>query len=60
MGIAKNCPPCISADFDALADMAAPLVEGGLIMGRALSDPTILPAQILLYRDFIETIFRDG
>jgi len=55
--IAETHPSRIAVDRDALADMAATLVEGGLIMGRALSDPAILPGQILLYRDFVRMTF---
>lgn len=55
--IAKHYPPRQEVDFDALADMAATLVEGGLIMGRMLNDASILPRQILLYRDFVQTLF---
>ena len=40
--------------------MAATLVEGGLILGKVLRDPTILPRQILLYRDFVRSIFLPG
>lgn len=42
---------------DALADMAMTLVESGLIVGRALQDLSVLPRQILLYRDFIRGLF---
>jgi TetR/AcrR family transcriptional repressor of nem operon len=55
--IAKRYPPRADTDFDALADMAATLVEGGLILGRVFKDVTILPRQILLYRDFVRSIF---
>jgi TetR/AcrR family transcriptional regulator, transcriptional repressor for nem operon len=55
--IAKPYPPRQQTDFDALADMAATLVEGGLILGRVLRDVTILPRQILLYRDFVRSVF---
>ena len=55
--IAERYPPRVAVDFDALADMAATLVEGGLILGRALKDVTILPKQVLLYRDFVRAIF---
>ena len=55
--IAARYPPRIEADLDALADMASTLVEGGLILGRALKDVRILPKQVLLYRDFVRTIF---
>ncbi len=55
--IATRHPPRGQPDFEAMADMAATLVEGGLILGRALRDATILPRQVLLYRDFIRAIF---
>jgi len=37
--------------------MAASVVEGGMIIGRALRDATILPRQVLLYRDYVRTVF---
>jgi len=55
--IAVRYPPRVEVDLDALADMASTLVEGGLILGRALKDVAILPKQVLLYRDFVRTIF---
>jgi TetR/AcrR family transcriptional regulator, transcriptional repressor for nem operon len=55
--IAERYPPRHDVDFEALADMAATLVEGGLILGRLLKDVSILPRQVLLYRDFVRTIF---
>lgn len=58
--IAVRYPPRQDVDLDALADMAATLVEGGLILGRALRDVTLLPRQILLYRDFVRSIFMPG
>ena len=39
--IAKNYPPRDGVDLDALADMAATLIEGALILSRALRDPSI-------------------
>ena len=58
--IAQRYPPRQDIDFDALADMAATLVEGGLILGRVLRDVSILPRQILLYRDFVRSVFLPG
>ena len=55
--IATRYPPRIEVDFDALADMAATLVEGALILGRLLNDISIPPRQVLLYRDFVRSIF---
>lgn len=58
--IAKQYPPRQPVDLDSLADMAATLVEGGLILGRVLQDPSILPRQLLLYRDLVRTTFAPG
>lgn len=46
-----------SLDLDALADTVSTVVEGGLVLGRALRDPRILPKQILLLRDFVRQAF---
>ncbi|MCZ7641425.1 MAG: TetR/AcrR family transcriptional regulator [Pseudorhodoplanes sp.] len=56
--IARRYPPRRETDLEALADMAASNVEGGLILGRLLKDPSILPRQILLYRDLIRATFQ--
>ena len=55
--IAKKYPPRDGIDLDALADMAATLIEGALILSRALRDPSIPPKQVLLYRDFVRSVF---
>jgi AcrR family transcriptional regulator len=55
--IAKRYPPRRPVDLEALSDMAASLVEGGLILGRLLQDVSILPRQILLYREMVRTTF---
>jgi len=56
--IAKRYPPKREVDLEALADMAASNVEGGLILGRLLKNPSILPRQILLYRELIRAMFQ--
>ena len=56
--IAARYPPQLPVDLEALADMASTLVEGGIVLGRALDDATILPRQVLLYRDFVRLIFQ--
>ena len=55
--IASRYPPRFEVDFEALADMAATLVEGGLILGRMLNDVTIPPRHVLLYRDLVRSLF---
>jgi TetR/AcrR family transcriptional repressor of nem operon len=58
--IAQRYPPRSEVDYEALADMAATLVEGGLILGRMLQDVTVLPRQVLLYRDLVRSTFLPG
>jgi TetR/AcrR family transcriptional repressor of nem operon len=55
--IAKTYPPREGVDLDALADMAATLIEGALILSRALRDPKIPAQQVMLYRDFVRCVF---
>ena len=55
--IAERYPPRLEVDFEALADMAGTLIEGGIVLGRALKDGSILPRQIILYRELIRSIF---
>jgi AcrR family transcriptional regulator len=55
--IAAKYPPREGVDLDALADMAATLIEGALILSRALRDPSIPPKQVLLYRDLVRSVF---
>jgi TetR/AcrR family transcriptional repressor of nem operon len=50
-------PPRAEVDLDALADMLSTLVEGGIVMTRALKEPRILAEQIMLYRVFIRSLF---
>jgi AcrR family transcriptional regulator len=55
--IAGRYPPRIAVDLDALADMATTLVEGAIVLSRVLGEGTMLPKQVLLYRDFIRAVF---
>jgi TetR/AcrR family transcriptional regulator, transcriptional repressor for nem operon len=55
--IAERYPPRVDLSLEDLADMANTLVDGGIIMSRVLVDKTILPRQILLYREFIRAVF---
>ena len=55
--IAEVYPTTGPTDLEAVADMATSLIEGGLILGRTLQDPTILPRQVMLYREFVRAKF---
>jgi TetR/AcrR family transcriptional repressor of nem operon len=56
--IAERYPPKMDVDFDSLADMISALVDGGIILSRALRDRTTLPAQIMQYRNYIKLLFE--
>jgi len=55
--IAGRYPPRIEVDLDALADMVSALIEGGIIISKAVREKEALPQQILLYRDFVRAVF---
>jgi len=42
---------------NALSDMLSTIIEGGIIMSRALSEQKILVQQILLYRNYLRLIY---
>ncbi len=55
--IAERYPPRIEVDLDALADMVSTLIDGGIIISKAVKDKDVLPKQVMLYRDFVRAIF---
>lgn len=55
--IAEQYPPKVDVDLDALADMVSALADGGIIVSKVVHDKDVLPRQILLYRDFVRTVF---
>ncbi len=55
--IARRYPPHVEVDLDALADMAATIIDGGITLSKTLKDVTLLPKQVALYRTFVRTIF---
>lgn len=55
--IAARYPARIDVDLDDMADMLSVIADGGIILGKAVEDKTVLPRQILLYRDFVRTVF---
>jgi AcrR family transcriptional regulator len=55
--IAERYPPRIAVDLNDLADMLSVVADGGIVLSKALKDKDALPRQVMLYRDFIRTIF---
>ena len=55
--IAERYPPKVPVDLDDLADMVSALADGGIILSKVVKDKDALPRQILLFREFVRTIF---
>ncbi|CAN7220256.1 MULTISPECIES: TetR/AcrR family transcriptional regulator [Ensifer] len=45
-------------DVDQLADMVSTVIEGGIILSKALKEPKNLPAQLLVFRTFVRLLFQ--
>ncbi len=57
--ILSRRPPRIPVDIETLADMASAIVDGGITLGKSMKDPTILPAQVLHFRNYVRLLFDD-
>jgi TetR/AcrR family transcriptional regulator, transcriptional repressor for nem operon len=55
--IAAVHPPREPMDADDFADMVSTVLEGGIVMAKALGDPAVLPRQILVLRTFVKLLF---
>lgn len=52
-------PPRAEVDPDDLADAFTAIVEGGLVLGRALQDRSVVARQLRQYRTYLELLFRE-
>jgi AcrR family transcriptional regulator len=55
--VAAKYPPKATLDLDDLADMVSTLLEGGIVMAKALQDSGLIARQAMLYREFIKIAF---
>ncbi|MDG2002514.1 MAG: hypothetical protein P8J20_04215, partial [Novosphingobium sp.] len=44
-------------DPDQLADMVSAMIEGGLMISRALAEPSITSQQVMLLRSYVKLLF---
>lgn len=51
-------PPREPVDVDRLADMVSTVLEGGIVMSKALKEPDTLASQLLVFRTFIKLLFH--
>lgn len=49
--------PRDALDIDALSDMVISAIEGGLVLSKALGDPTITGRQVRLCKDYFKLLF---
>jgi AcrR family transcriptional regulator len=56
--IAARYPPKLQVDLDDLADMLSVIADGGIILSKTVKDPKALARQVMLYRDFVRTVFQ--
>lgn len=50
--------PRAPLNVDQLADMVSTVLEGGIVLSKALKEPDSLSEQILVFRSFIKLLFR--
>jgi TetR/AcrR family transcriptional regulator, transcriptional repressor for nem operon len=55
--IAAVYPPRESVDLEALADMVNTIIEGAIVMSKAVRDPKVLHDQIMLFRSYVRLLF---
>jgi len=58
--VAEKYPMKIEQPLGELADMLSSIIEGGIVMSKVFNDRTVLPNQILLYRNYIRLLFGDA
>ncbi|NIB42281.1 TetR/AcrR family transcriptional regulator [Pseudomaricurvus alkylphenolicus] len=52
--------PISGTHSDDLADMLSTIIEGGIIVSRAVGDPAILMKQLLEYRRYVKLLYEQG
>jgi AcrR family transcriptional regulator len=55
--VVKIYPMNDDVDLDHLADMVSSVIEGGLVMSRAVGEPQITAQQIMLLRSYMKLLF---
>lgn len=55
--VATRYRPRDPVDPDDLADMVSTVLEGGIVMAKAMHDPDVLRRQILTFRALIQALF---
>jgi TetR/AcrR family transcriptional regulator, transcriptional repressor for nem operon len=56
--IEEHYTPRDTVDKEALADMINTVIEGGIVMSKALNDPKSLGDQVMLFRSYIRLLYE--
>ncbi len=56
--IAKVYPPREPVDLTHVARMVCCMIDGGIILGKALGRPSVLPEQLLMARNYVKLLFQ--
>jgi TetR/AcrR family transcriptional regulator, transcriptional repressor for nem operon len=56
--IAKVYPPREPVDLTHVARMVCCMIDGGIILSKALGRPEVLPEQLLMVRNYIKLLFQ--
>jgi hypothetical protein len=55
--IAERYEPRMEVELDALADMLLTVTDGGIILSKVMGDRSVLPRQVMLYRNLVRSVF---
>jgi len=55
--IDEKYKPVLPVDNEALADGLSAVVEGSIVLAKALNDPKLMGRQLRLYRDMVKTTY---
>ena len=55
--IPQRYPPRFDVDLADFGDMLSVVADGGIILSKVVHDKDALPRQVMLYREFVRTVF---
>lgn len=56
----KKHPPARAFDPETVADGLLTAIEGGIVLSKALNDPSLLATQLRHYQTYVELLFANG
>lgn len=56
--VANGNPPRVNTDIQALADQLTTIVEGAIVMSKALKDEALMGKQTRLFRSYVKLLFN--